>query len=88
MDYCYAGALPAALTRPAELGAVLRAAHRFLMPRLLEACWLRLAGTVAAGDEGIFLAHDAALEVGHTKTADLVRPPRPEWRNHAHTAWC
>lgn len=74
VDFCYAGALPRAPTSPAALAALLRAAHRFLMPALLEACaWVRLAGTIATGDEGVFLVHDAAVQVGHEKTAKLAR---------------
>lgn len=73
VEFCYKGALPESLTSPAALAAVLRAAHRFLMPALLTACWVRLSGTMAAGDEGLFLVHDAAFEIGHKETAQLVR---------------
>lgn len=73
VDFSYTGEIPETLSGPAALAALQRVAHRFLMPPLLEACWVRAAGTVAPGDEGVFLLHDAAEEVGHDKTAKMAR---------------
>lgn len=72
VDFCYSGSLPEGIDM-AALAPLFRAAHRMLMPLLLDACWVRLAGTVASGDEGLFLVHDAAAEIGHAKTTALVR---------------
>lgn len=74
VDFAYSGVLPADLPlRP--LAALLRAAHRLLMPQLLAACRVRLAGVIApgGGDEALFEVYEAAAEVGDEKTSGLVR---------------
>lgn len=75
-------ARPVALRLPP---ALLRAAHRFLMPQLLAACRVRLVGTIAAGDEALFAVYGAAAEIGDEGITGLVR--RFLLRNEAGRAW-
>lgn len=72
VDFCYSGALPEGL-KMADLALLLRAAKRFLMPHLMEACKLRLAGVIVEKDPSVFELYEAAVVIGDVDVQQMVR---------------
>lgn len=57
----------------ADLTPILRAANRFLMPHLMEACKLRLAGVIVEEDPSVFELYDAATAIRDVDVQQMVR---------------
>lgn len=72
MDFAYSGVLKQRLGL-AALAALLRAADRFGMPRLLSVCRVRVVGTAEPRDNDLFAVYDAAAAIKDAETTAAVR---------------
>lgn len=71
LDFCYSGTLPEDTDTP-TLALLLRAANKFLMPRLQAVCKVHVTASLRVEDNGLFQVYEAARELADEDSVAVV----------------